>query len=56
MKRWFLFLLLPVVLIGAEPASSPVLVEARRILANAKSTHYSHRTTVDEAAGQPHFD
>jgi len=54
MKRYFLFLLLPFALSAAEPAPNAVRDEARRILANVKTTHYSHRTEVDETAG--HYD
>lgn len=49
MKR--VFLLLALVLVAATPESNPVAIEARRILANARATAYSHRTVVDEKAG-----
>lgn len=38
------------------PAAERVLAEARRILANAKSSEYSHRTKVDEEAGSYALD
>src|SRR5205823_2981689 len=57
MKRWCsILILLPLALLAAEPVSSPARNEARRILANVQSTHYSHRTTVDEATGRYELD
>src|SRR2546426_1142810 len=56
MKRWLFYLLVPIALVAAEPVSNSVRDEARRILANVQSTHYSHRTTVDEAAGRYDLD
>lgn len=54
-KSLLMCLLLALPLLGAR-AASPVCVEARRILANARDTRYQHKTVVDESAGQYHLD
>ena len=41
---------------AASPAAQRVLDEAQRVLSNRRSTTYSHRTKVDEEAGQYETD
>ena len=54
--KLLLMLVLAAAVSAAEPMSDAVRDEARWILANTKSTQYSHRTEVDETAGRYNLD